>query len=120
MPLEREVADVELADGTIHTGIRIINPDHLRYGETAQKHRWPSLTVKNEVGTMPHLNYEDTFLAWAALKRLGLYGETWERFKDQDCVAVAVSTEPVDPTRPATDVGSPLSSPTSPESTSDG
>lgn len=106
MALTRKIADVELADGSVHTGIRIINPDQLRYGETAQKHRWPSPTVKNDVGTIPILDYEETFLAWAAMKRLGLYSETWETFKDKDCVAVSISTEEVDPTQPATDADS--------------
>lgn len=98
MPLKRTVAAVELADGTIYDDIRIINPDRLRYGETAQKHRWPSPTVKNDVGTLPILDYEETFLAWAALKRLGLYSGTWEAFKDTDCVAVSMETVDVDPT----------------------
>lgn len=120
MGLQRKVAAIELADGTVHTGIRIINPDLLRYGETAQKHRWPSMTVKNEVGTVPHLDYEDTFLAWAALRRLELYSDTWEAFKDQDCVAVSIEIEDVDPTRPATDAGSSSSSPTTPDSGSSG
>lgn len=102
MALLRRVCAVELADGTIHSGIRIINPDQLRYGETAQKHRWPSPTVKNEVGTIPILDYEETFLAWAALRRLDLYAGTWETFKDRDCVAVSIETEEVDPTRPDT------------------
>jgi hypothetical protein len=98
--LQRTLATVELADGTIHADVRITNPDLLRYRETAQKHGWPALVVKNDVGTVPHLDYEETFTAWAALRRLGLYAGTWETFKDTDCVQVATETEDVDPTTP--------------------
>lgn len=115
--LTRTLATVELADGTVHTDVRITNPDLLRYRETAQRHGWPSLVVKGETGTMPHLNYEDTFTAWAALRRLGLYSGTWETFKDTDCIGLATATETVDPTPPAAgtpptvDDDSPSSSP---------
>jgi hypothetical protein len=114
MGLKRTVAAVELADGTIHTDIRVINPDRLRYGETAQRHKWPSPTVKNEVGTIPILDYEDTFLAWAALTRLGLYSGKWEAFKDSDCVAVSMETVDVDPTHGDTPADSSLNSHTLP------
>ena len=95
--LKRRVVTVELASGDIVTA-RIIHPDVLRYQETAQKHGWPSLTVRNEVGTMPHLDYEDTFLAWAALRRTGQYEGKWETFKDADCVDLAIEVEDVRPT----------------------
>ena len=124
--LTRTLATIELADGTVHQDIRITNPDLLRYRETAQKHSWPALVVKNDVGTVPHLDYEQTFTAWAALKRLGLYAGDWTTFKDTDCVQVATETETVDPTQPAggtppedVDVSA-SSSPTTPDSTLNG
>ena len=83
--------------------MRIINPDLLRYREPAQKHSWPALAVKDGTGTVPHLDYEETFTAWAALRRLKLYTGSWETFKDTDCVQVASETEEVDPTPPARD-----------------
>lgn len=101
--LTRKTATVELADGTIHTDIRIINPDVLLYGETATRHKWPAMTVKNEVGTVPHIDYENTFTAWAALKRLGLYEAGWEVFSKKDCLQVVVEVTEVDPTQPAAD-----------------
>ena len=101
--LKRTLATVELLDGTVHTDVRVTNPDLLRYQETAQKHGWPALVVKGESGTVPHLDYEQTFTAWAALRRLGLYAGTWEQFKDTDCVQVATETADVDPTIPAPD-----------------
>lgn len=122
--LTRTLATVELADGTVHQDIRITNPDLLRYRETAQKHGWPALVVKGETGTVPHLDYEQTFTAWAALRRLDLYAGTWETFKDTDCVQVATETEDVDPTpppaagiRPPAAGGSSSSLPTTPDST---
>ena len=125
--LTRTLATIELADGTIHTDIRITNPDLLRYQETAQKHSWPSLEVRNDVGKVPHLDYEKPFTAWAALRRLGLYAGTWETFKDSDCVQLAVETEEVDPTTPpaagpppAAAAGSALSSPTTSPDTASG
>ena len=126
--LTRTFATVELADGTIHTDIRITNPDLLRYRETAQKHSWPALAVKDGTGTVPHLDYEETFTAWAALRRLNLYAGTWEQFKDADCVQLATETEEVDPTTPpaagpppTAAGGSASSSPTtSPDTASDG
>jgi hypothetical protein len=125
--LTRTLATIELADGTIHQDIRVTNPDLLRYREVAQKHGWPSLEVKNDVGKVPHLDYEQTFTAWAALRRLNLYGGTWEAFKDTDCVQVATETEEVDPTSPPAGgtpppaaADSPSSSPTTPDSTSNG
>ena len=126
--LTRTLATIELADGTIHENIRITNPDLLRYRETAQKHKWPALAVKDGTGTVPHLDYEETFTAWAALRRLDLYADTWEKFKDTDCVQVASETEEVDPTTPPA-AGTPppaaggysSSSPTtSPDTASDG
>jgi hypothetical protein len=109
--LTRKIATVELADGTVHTDIRIINPDVLLYGETATRHKWPSMTVKNEVGTVPHVDYEDTFTAWAALKRLGLYEPGWDVFSKKDCLQVVVEKEDVDPTQPAAEPDSESSSP---------
>ena len=126
--LTRTLATIELADGTIHENIRVTQADKNRYMETAQKHGWPSLVVKNDVGTVPHLNYEPVFTAWAALRRLNLYAGTWETFKDTDCVELATESEEVDPTtppaagpQPPAAGGSASSSPTtSPDTASDG
>jgi hypothetical protein len=100
--LKRKVATVELASGEV-IEVRIIHPDVLRYQETAQKHGWPAVTVRDEVGTVPHLSYEDTFCAWAALRRTGQYSGKWETFKDTDCVQLDVEEEDVRPTEQSTD-----------------
>ena len=91
--LKRRIATVELATGEVLT-VRIIHPDVLRYQETAQRHGWPSVTVKEKVGTTPHLDYEDTFCAWAALKRTGAYSGKWEEFKDATASSSPSSSRP--------------------------
>jgi hypothetical protein len=124
--LKRKVVTVELATGEIVTA-RVIHPDVIRYQETAQRHQWPTLTIKDGAGSTPHLNYEDTFTAWAALRRTNQYAGKWETFKDTDCVELVVDVEDVTPTVPSS-VGptlpagdaSPSNSPASPVSTSDG
>jgi len=125
--LTRTLATIELADGTVHENVRVLHVDVMNYKRTAQKHGWPALAVKDGVGTVPHLDYEETFTAWSALKRLGLYAGTWETFLDVDCVGLAVETEEVDPTTPPADgtlpaagSGSASSLPTTPDSTSNG
>ena len=107
--LQRRMATVELADGTILTDIRLIVADNVRYQETATRHRWPSMTVKNEVGTVPHLNHQDRFEIWAALTRLGLYQGKWEEFKDGDLIAYAIDEQDVNPTTPEPGNGSSVS-----------
>lgn len=121
--LKRRIATVELASGEV-IAVRIIHPDVLRYQETAQRHGWPSLVVKDGAGTTPHLDYEDTFVTWAALRRTNQYAGKWEEFKDADCVDLTVEVEDVDPTElsvggptPEAGGGSVSSLPTPPEST---
>ena len=55
--LQRTLATVELADGTIHTDVRIVHADLMNYRRTAQKHGWPAMSVKDGVGTVPILDY---------------------------------------------------------------
>jgi hypothetical protein len=99
--LKRKYAAVELASGDVFTDIRIITADTVRYEETAQKHRWPQIVVKDGSGTVPHLQHQERFEVWAALKRLGKYDGTWEEFKDRDLLDYSVDEVEVDPTRPA-------------------
>lgn len=99
--LTRKLATVELANGDIYTDVRIIQADVVRYEETAQRHHWPSLVVKDKVGTTPHLDHEDRFTIWAALKREGKYDGTWEAFKDGDLIDYVIDEVEVDPTQPA-------------------
>lgn len=70
---------VTLADSTTHE-VDVTNPDRVRWDMTAAKHKWPAFTDAPFLGL--------TFLAWAALRRLGLYAGNWETFSDTDCIDV--------------------------------
>lgn len=108
--MKRKFATAELADGRV-IRVRIIVADTVRYEETATRHKWPAMTVKNEVGTVPHLDHEDRFVTWAALKRTGEYDGTWEAFKDGDLIDLEIESEDVGPTVPAESSGPGLQSP---------
>lgn len=107
--LTRKTAIVELADGRILTA-RVINPDVLRYEETARRLGWRLMTVEDGVADLGNLNQANTFQAYAALKRTGQYAGTWETFCGSDCVDLTVEEESVDPTQPAPDSDSSPSS----------
>lgn len=70
---------VTLADSTTHD-IEPSNPDMVRFDMTATKHRWPNGQEA------PFLWL--TFLAWSAMKRAGLYTDTWEAFSESDCLNI--------------------------------
>lgn len=70
---------VTLADGTTHT-VEAANPDRVRWDMTRAKHNWPATADAPFLMT--------TFMAWAALKRLGTYTGTWETFSETDCVDI--------------------------------
>lgn len=60
--------------------VRILNPDRVRWDMTAQKHKWPAFQDAPFLGT--------TFLAWAAMRREGLYTGSFEDFRDRDALDV--------------------------------
>lgn len=106
--LTRRTAVVELADGRVLT-VRIINPDVLRFEETAKRQGWPGHLITDS-GTEYHGNtLKLTFEAYAALKRTGQYDGDWERFRS-DCIDVEAHEEEVDPTQPGVGPGSSPSS----------
>jgi hypothetical protein len=83
MGLPRQQINVELANGDVFE-LEIINPDRIRFETERTKWGLPSL----EDGAFTYM----TFLAWAALKRLGKYEGDWPTFKTADCVLL----DPVD------------------------
>lgn len=97
MPITRRTATVELADGRV-VDVRITNPDSIRYEQTAQRHGWPGMTIKDGTATVQDYTRKTTFEAWAALKRTGQYDGPWERFESTDCVDLDVAEEEVPPT----------------------
>lgn len=72
---------VELADEITLTAT-VRNPDRIRWDMAAARNGWPSLENSPFLGL--------TYLAWAALKREGKYADTWDNFKDRDCLDVFV------------------------------
>lgn len=98
--LTRRTATVELADGRVLEA-RIINPDTIRYEETAQRYGWPGVVIEDGKAEFHGNALRDTFESYAALKRTSQYAGSWESFRDSDCVAVEVDEQDVDPTQPA-------------------
>lgn len=54
--------------------VTIINPDRIKWDMTRPKQKWPSFEDAPFLGT--------TFLAWAAMRREGLYTNTFENFQN--------------------------------------
>lgn len=68
---------VHLSDGTTHR-VQPANPDMVRFDLTAARNNWPS----GEKAPF----FWMTFLAWAVLKRTGLYPHDFEQFSEHDCL----------------------------------
>lgn len=115
--LTRKIATVELVDGRV-VQVRITNPDMLRCEEYASQQGWPGLTIEDGVATPRALRLQQTFQAWAALKRTRAYTSGFEQFRDVDCVDLDVDEEEVRPTPPDLGAGSSPSSPGSDDATS--
>lgn len=75
---------VELADETTQTAT-VRNPDRIRWDMAAARNGWTSLEDSPFLGM--------TYLAWAALKRENKYADTWDNFKDRDCLDVFVDRD---------------------------
>lgn len=108
--ITRRIATVELADGQVLTA-RVINPDTLRYEQTAHRNGWPGMTMVDGVATLGDTARRMTFEAWAALKRTNQYAGSWDQFSQTDCVDVNVDEEAVNPTQRAAEHDSSPSSP---------
>lgn len=98
--ITRRIATVELADGRVLTA-RVINPDTLRYEQTAHRNSWPGMTMVDGVATLGDTTRRMTFEAWAALKRTDQYAGSWDQFSQTDCLDVEISEEEVNPTQSA-------------------
>ena len=88
------VLTVQLADGAEHQ-VKAINPDLVRWDRTRVLKKWP----KHDDAPFLWM----TFVAWAAMKRLGLVGADcgFDEFNDELCVSVTSDqVDSVDPTRP--------------------
>lgn len=96
MAIQKMHLDIEMADGTVHTDIVPNLADQMLYSKTRAQHKWAPMAED----PMLFIN----FLAFAALRRLGLFTSGgFEKFCDE-AVAVGESgdfegMDTVDPTR---------------------
>lgn len=79
--IKKNLLDIELSDGTVHTGVRVTIREQLHWETTARKRKWD----KNEqqiLGTV--------FVAWSSLLNQHLLpeGTTFEDFRDRIAVDV--------------------------------
>ena len=97
--IDRERFRYELADGTVGE-ITPANPDQIAWEKTAAS-RYPNFgTRRAKDGTMFVVGgiTQTTFIIWHALKRAGDYTDTFETFRDTDCIEfVPIETETVNP-----------------------
>lgn len=96
----RQVVTLTMADGQTHE-IETANPDRIRWEQTAAR-RWPEL-IPDVVGDQIRVKaplFMQTFMAWAALKRLRLYDGSFEQFSETDCLDLDVDDVAVGPTHP--------------------
>jgi hypothetical protein len=90
--INNPVVRVVMDDGA-EWEVQTLNPDLLRYEDTAARHKWGSPQDSPMLWS--------TFIAWAASKREGLTALKWEEFKD---AAISISVQELtemDPTNPA-------------------
>lgn len=85
--------EVTMTDGIRHEVATVVQ-DQVKWDMTRHKHKWPTF---QEAPTL-----FQNFLAYVAMKRLGLYSGTWDAFQ-LDAAGVEVIGEDEtdeDPTRP--------------------
>lgn len=98
MAIKKVLMSVEMNDGTEHENIRVTVPDQLQWARTARQKGWDP---QDQITA-------GYFMVWHALKRLGLYTGTWEKFSTEDAVAVDETDDETtvedeqDPTVPTT------------------
>ncbi|MBF6085299.1 hypothetical protein IU485_28420 [Nocardia cyriacigeorgica] len=91
MAVTRITVDVAMLDGTEHTGIQTTVADQMLYARTRRTHKWDS----PQDDMLTFIN----FLAYAALRRLGLFAGSWDQFVEA-AAAVSETSDDVDPTSP--------------------
>jgi hypothetical protein len=99
---------VTMADDTEHT-VQIRNPELCRWDLVRADKGWPSMEDAPVLW--------QTFVAWAAMKRAGIYAGEFQAFREVDCMGVEDPDEPgadVDPTPPGLVPGLPSQSPPPP------
>lgn len=98
MAIQRIVVDVAMLDGTEHNAITVTTSDRMKLANTARRHKWGTLQDDPDRSI--------TFLAYAALSRLGLFSGSWDDFVNaSETVTAPDEAETVDPTATTTPVG---------------
>ncbi len=93
--MAKTFATFELADGTVHTDVRITLQDKLQHERTARAKNWD---IEKEA-------FRTTaFWAWHAGKREGLHNLSWEEF-EQTAVDAAVYSPEEDDEEPGSAEG---------------
>lgn len=81
--MKRLTIKTDMSDGsTLESSTTMA--DYLLWERTAKKHGWSTTVADNPV-------MWEAFLAWASLRRVGLYEGTWEAFTGGDAVIVDAS-----------------------------
>lgn len=104
--LVRQEATAHMADGSTLT-VRLGNPDSIRWEQTAAR-RWPDLLPDTDA--QGNLRFKaplfmQTFMTWSALKRTNQYGDTFEKFSQEDALEIDVNETDVNPTQPGQSPG---------------
>lgn len=93
MAINRLIVDIEMVDGTVHKDVGTTLADQMLFSKTRKVQKWDGPTED----PLLFLN----FMAYAALRRNGLFEGGFDAFTNQ-CAAVGQSgDEPVDPTQSA-------------------
>lgn len=96
--MSRHTIRVWLSGESEPVEVETANPDLILWDTTSAKNKWPSMKDAPALWC--------TFLAWRAMRRLGLTEATWEVFSSDLCVDVEMVGEAdVDPTQQAADEG---------------
>lgn len=90
MAIQRIIIDVAMLDGTEHSGVVVTTADRMKLAGVARRQKW---------GTMQDdPDRSITFLAYAALCRLGQFSGSFDDFVNASETVTAPEVADVDPT----------------------
>lgn len=98
--IPKMTVSVRMLNGTEYPDILVVTADRMRLASHAQREKWGSITEDPDRSV--------TFLAWAALRRLGQFTGTFSTFISETETVAAPEPEDedeldvVDPTQPVT------------------
>lgn len=87
--IQKITVAVLMDDGQVHN-VDTILADQINFSTTRQRHKWPSAADD------PILF--GSFLAFSAMKRVGLFGGSWDEFTAQVAAVDLAGVDDVDPT----------------------